>query len=217
MVTPSEATRQELAGLGLRPERVTAVDNGVDPFFSPGGTQEPDVPLVVAAGRMAPVKRFELVLEAAAEARRAVPDLQLRLIGEGPLRAELAGLGEGARRRGLGRPARSRRSRALRAEYRRAWVVASGSLAEGWGLTLTEAAACGTPAVATDIRGHRCSVVDGQTGVLAPPERLGAALHDDADRRALRASAGRAAQPAPGRSPGTRRRWASSGCSTAWC
>ena len=52
-------------------------------------------------------------------------------------------------------------------EYRRAWVVASASLAEGWGLTLTEAAACGTPAVATDIRGHRCSVVDGGTGLLA--------------------------------------------------
>ena len=58
----------------------------------------------------------------------------------------------------------------------------SASLAEGWGLTLTEAAACGTPAVATDIRGHRCSVVDGQTGVLAPPERLGEALRD---RRSL--------------------------------
>ncbi len=55
-------------------------------------------------------------------------------------------------------------------------MVASGSLAEGWGLTLTEAAACGTPAVATDIPGHRCSVVDGVTGVLASPDALGAAL-----------------------------------------
>ena len=61
-------------------------------------------------------------------------------------------------------------------EYRRAWVVLSASLAEGWGLSLTEAAACGTPAVATDIRGHRCSVIDGQTGLLAPPDRLGEAL-----------------------------------------
>ena len=44
----------------------------------------------------------------------------------------------------------------------------SASLVEGWGLTLTEAAGCGTPAVATDIRGHRSSVIDGVTGVLAP-------------------------------------------------
>ena len=57
--------------------------------------------------------------------------------------------------------------------YQRAWLVASASLAEGWGLTLTEAAACGTPTVATDIRGHRSSVVDGVTGVLAPLDELG--------------------------------------------
>ena len=77
----------------------------------------------------------------------------------------------------------------LRDEYRRAWLVASASLAEGWGLSLTEAAACGTPAVATDISGHRCSVVAGTTGVLAPEAELGAAiagvLADDGRRQQL--------------------------------
>ncbi|MFM2078082.1 MAG: hypothetical protein RJA49_1972, partial [Actinomycetota bacterium] len=57
-------------------------------------------------------------------------------------------------------------------------LVASASLAEGWGLTLTEAAACGTPCVATDINGHRSSVVAGETGVLVPLEQLGAAMAD---------------------------------------
>jgi glycosyltransferase involved in cell wall biosynthesis len=33
-------------------------------------------------------------------------------------------------------------------------------------MTLTEAAACGTPAVATDIAGHRDAVVDGRSGLL---------------------------------------------------
>ena len=78
---------------------------------------------------------------------------------------------------------------ALRDEYRRAWIVASASLAEGWGLSLTEAAACGTPAVATDISGHRCSVIDGRTGVLAAPAELGKAmtalLTDQAERERL--------------------------------
>ena len=54
---------------------------------------------------------------------------------------------------------------------------------------MTEAAACGTPAVATDIRGHRCSVVDGTTGLLASPDHLGEALArvlaDDALRQRL--------------------------------
>jgi glycosyltransferase involved in cell wall biosynthesis len=174
-VTPSEATRQELIGLGFRAERVTAVDNGIDSFFTPGGVRASE-PLVVAAGRLAPVKRFELLLDAAEHARASVPGLRVRIVGEGPVRRELAHwidvhrAGEWVELIGhVSRPD-------LRDHYRQAWVVASASLVEGWGLSLTEAAACGTPAVATDIPGHRCSVVDGVTGVLIPVEDLGRAL-----------------------------------------
>ena len=59
----------------------------------------------------------------------------------------------------------------LVAWYRRAWVVASSSQREGWGMTLTEAAACATPAVATDIAGHRDAVVDGESGSLVRRDR----------------------------------------------
>ncbi len=195
VVTPSEATRQELIGLGLDPARVTAVDNGVDRFFAPAS--DPDAardpaPLVVAAGRLAPVKRFPLLLEAALVARARVPDLRLRIIGEGPQRGELERwIADHDAAGWVELPGWVSRPQ-LRDEYRRAWVVASASLAEGWGLTLTEGAACGVPAVASDIPGHRCSVVDGATGVLAPPARLGDALADvlgDHRRRAALADA----------------------------
>jgi glycosyltransferase involved in cell wall biosynthesis len=185
-VTPSAATRDELLGLGFRPELVTAVDNGTDPYFSPG-SQRASAPTVVAVGRLAPVKRFELLLEAVRQAREVVPGVRLRIIGQGPSRPQLEAwieehaAGEWATL--LGHVPRGQ----VRDEYRQAWVVASASLAEGWGLSLTEGAACGTPAVATDIRGHRCSVVDGVTGVLAPQAELGAALAGvlaDPDRRA---------------------------------
>jgi glycosyltransferase involved in cell wall biosynthesis len=62
------------------------------------------------------------------------------------------------------------------AAYHRAWLVASASVAEGWGMALTEAAACGTPAVATDIAGHRDAVRADVSGVLvAQPCDLAAA------------------------------------------
>ena len=81
----------------------------------------------------------------------------------------------------------------LVAHYRAAWLVVSGSLAEGWGLSLTEGAACATPCVATDIRGHRSSVRDGSSGVLVEPARLGATVAnvvtDPARLDALRAGA----------------------------
>jgi glycosyltransferase involved in cell wall biosynthesis len=50
--------------------------------------------------------------------------------------------------------------------YRKAWLLVSTSSREGWGMTITEAGACGTPAVATRIVGHEDAIDDGKTGVL---------------------------------------------------
>ncbi|MDO8389226.1 MAG: glycosyltransferase family 4 protein [Actinomycetota bacterium] len=187
MLTPSDATRDELIELGLRPDRVRAIPNGVDPSFSPAGDKSPH-PSVLAVGRLAPVKRFEALIDAAVVARRRVPALQLHIVGAGPLddalRHQVRALGAGDYVHFLGHVEHSR----LVELYRSAWVVSSASLAEGWGLSLTEGAACGTPAVATDIRGHRSSVIAGHTGVLSPVDQLGDALADlllDDERRLL--------------------------------
>jgi glycosyltransferase involved in cell wall biosynthesis len=56
----------------------------------------------------------------------------------------------------------------LLALYRRAWVVASTSQREGWGMTVSEAAACGTPAVVSRIAGHVDAVEDGVSGLVVP-------------------------------------------------
>lgn len=190
-LTPSESTRDELLQLGFRPGRVVAVNNGVEEHFSPGGAKSPS-PTVVSVGRLAPVKRQDELLKAAAVARRRVPDLQLVVVGDGPLRPVLEAWVRDNDAASWVTLAGHRTREELVALYRQAWVVASASLAEGWGLTLTEAAACGTACVATDINGHRSSVVNGVTGVLAPLELLGDALADvlvDHDRRARLAAA----------------------------
>ena len=176
-LTPSEATRDDLLALRFRSERVVAVNNGVEASFVPGGTKAP-APTVVSVGRLSPVKRQDELLAAAAIARRRVPDLRLVLVGDGPLRPALEAWVRDHDAAGWVTLAGHRTREELVGLYQSAWVVASASLAEGWGLTMTEAAACGTPAVATDISGHRSSVVDGVTGVLAPLERLGEALAD---------------------------------------
>jgi glycosyltransferase involved in cell wall biosynthesis len=174
-VTPSQATREELLELGFHPDRVHAFANGVDDFFSPGGAKTLH-PSLVAVGRLAPVKRFELVIDAAVGARRLIPDLTLTIVGEGPERSALEAQIAEANATGFISLVGKIDRHALVDHYRRAWLVVSGSLAEGWGLSLTEAAACGTPAVATDIRGHRSSVVDGVTGVLVDPANLAPAI-----------------------------------------
>lgn len=186
-LAPSEATRVELLELGFEPANVVAINNGIDEMFQPGGELAAE-PTIVSVGRLAPVKRQDELIEQAVIAKRLVPTLQLVIVGEGPLRPELERRIEQHRASDWITLTGRLPHEDLIDLYRRSWLVVSASLAEGWGLTLTEGAACGTPAVATDINGHRSSVVDGATGVLAPLESLGQCIADvllDPPRRQL--------------------------------
>ena len=83
-------------------------------------------------------------------------------------------------------------------------------------MTLTEAAACGTPAVVTRIAGHADAVVDGRTGLLAddPRRARGARSTGCSPTTTLRGAARRPARASTRRaSPGRRRHAARSRCS----
>ena len=166
IVTLSESSRQEIIEmLRLSPERITVSPPGVDASFSPGGERAP-TPLVVAVGRLVPVKRFDILMRSLAEVRQGVPNLRAVIIGEGDGRPQLEELrAELDAESWLELPGRVEDDELVE-WYRKAWVVASASLREGWGMTLTEAAACGTPAVATSIAGHSDAVLDGKSGLL---------------------------------------------------
>jgi glycosyltransferase involved in cell wall biosynthesis len=176
ILTLSESSRREIVSmLGFRPDRVTAVPPGLDPRFTPGGTRSP-VPLVVAVGRLVPVKRFDLLIDALLRVRAAVPDARAQIVGEGYVRPALE-----ARLRAAGAEAWIELpgyvdEDGLLDAYRRAWVVASTSQREGWGMTVTEAGACGTPSVATRIAGHTDAVVDGVSGLLVDGRDAGPAV-----------------------------------------
>lgn len=165
VVTLSESSRAHILDrLRLPADRLHVVPPGIDVRFTPGS--ETDRPTIVAVGRLMPAKDFPALIRAAAQARAQVPELVLRVVGEGYERPALQRLiadldaDEWCRLEG-----RLSGDELLQA-YREAWVVASTSRAEGWGMTLTEAAACGTPAVATRIPGHTDAVADGETGLL---------------------------------------------------
>ena len=54
----------------------------------------------------------------------------------------------------------------------RAWIVVSTSTIEGWGMVITEATACRTPAVAYNVPGLRDSIKDMETGILIEPGNI---------------------------------------------
>lgn len=179
IVTLSESSRRNLVdGLGFRPDRVTVAPPGIDERFAPGDAPSPR-PLAVAVGRLVPVKRFAVAIRAATAVRRQVPGFHLVIVGDGHERPDLEALIDdlGAHD-AVSLPGRVTDDE-LVGLYRRAWVLVSSSAAEGWGMSITEAAACGTPAVVTRIAGHEDAVVDGHTGLLVDrdnPDALAAAI-----------------------------------------
>jgi glycosyltransferase involved in cell wall biosynthesis len=191
VATLSSSSEEEIhERLGLR--RTSVIPPGISDFFKPGTSKALD-PLVVAVGRLVPVKRFDLLVRSFALVHQSVPSARLVIAGEGYLRNELEELireiGASEYVSLVGRVD----DEELRRLYQQAWLVSSASLREGWGMSLTEAAACGTPVVASDIAGHRDAVSDNRSGLLVSDDEIGTGiirvLSDSALREKLSAGA----------------------------
>ena len=166
IVTLSNSSRAELVDeLGFKEQRITVVPPGIDAKFSPGGTRSLP-PMVVAVGRLVPVKDFPRLIEIMVAVHAEVPDAQLVIVGEGYEREKIESMIRANDAEEWSTLAGRIDDDDLVDLYRSAWAVASTSVREGWGMTVTEGAACGTPCVATRIAGHADAVVDGESGLL---------------------------------------------------
>lgn len=165
-ITISEASARDMARIGIRREQIDVNHMGVElGAFEPG--ERAPVPTLLYLGRLKRYKRIEYVLDAL----EAVPEAVLELAGEGDHREalereiEARGLTERVRMRG--HVDEETKLRLLQS----AWVNLTASSAEGWCLTVMEAAACRTPTVALAVGGLPESIDDGRTGLLARDSR----------------------------------------------
>jgi glycosyltransferase involved in cell wall biosynthesis len=168
-VTVSEHSRCDLASLGIDPEHVTVVHNGRTHQGLVAEVGRATSPTIAVVGRLVPHKRVELALDAADRLRQEIPNLRLVVVGHGWWRAHLdrhvERLGLQPVVEFLGHVDDATKH----AVMRQAWLLAVPSLKEGWGLVVIEAGEQGTPAVGfTSAGGVAESIVDGQTGLLAP-------------------------------------------------
>jgi glycosyltransferase involved in cell wall biosynthesis/O-antigen/teichoic acid export membrane protein len=183
--TVSQSARRDLAALGVPQERIEVVYNGVEGHqFHPG--REAPEPVLLYLGRLKRYKRIEHVLDVL----EGIPGTRLDVAGEGDHRPALEAEIE---RRGLGDRVTLHGfvDEARKVElYGRTWVSLTASSAEGWCLTVMEAAACGTPSVALRVGGLPEAIVDGETGYLADTipeqtERVRELVEDPVLRRRL--------------------------------
>ncbi len=125
-------------------------------------------PLVGAFGRLIGLKGYDVLLDAFALALRHLPAARLVIVGDGPLRGDLEAQ---AVRLGLGE-----------AVHFAGWIdnahhlmsacdlVVISSRSEGFGLVALEAMGCSLPVISTNVLALPEIVVDGETGLLVPPD-----------------------------------------------
>jgi glycosyltransferase involved in cell wall biosynthesis len=172
----SESTRDDLIARGVAADRVRVIHPGVDSRrFTPGPPgRRSTAPTFLYVGRLKRYKGIGFAIEALALARRRRPDLRLEIAGTGDYRPELERL---VSRLELNKAVTFHGfvSEERKIDLMRwSWANVFPSPKEGWGITVIEAAACGTPSLASDSPGLRDSVRHGETGFLVPHGDVGA-------------------------------------------
>ncbi|MGY0491131.1 glycosyltransferase family 4 protein [Streptomyces sp. WG-D5] len=181
------AVRAEMARVYPRLDAITTVTEadarsfmentpipGIPVVGIPNSVPQPSVPpsdcthkVVVSAGRMHRIKRYDLLIRAFAELADEFPDWQLRIYGDGgeagKLRTLVSELGLAGRALLMGGFS------PIESEWAKGSIAAVTSSAESFGMTLVEAMRCGLPVVSTDCPvGPREILHPGEDGFLVP-------------------------------------------------
>lgn len=168
IVTVSKAVAENASGFGVNRELISVVPNGVDPEkFSPPTTY-PAEKRILFVGRLIKNKGPQVLLSSLPRLVEKHPDVTVRVVGTGPLEAELRSITtrldveEHVEFAGY--------VESVAKEMRNADIFCRPSFSEGMPLTLLEAMSSGLPAVVTDVAGVPEVVTDGENGFLVPPD-----------------------------------------------
>ena len=194
--------------IAVSPDAVTAVEKYLPGEYEviPNGVAMPEIAepgrrenTIVFIGRHEPRKGLQVLLRAWPEIRRQT-GARLRVLGADPLQVRLLLTRHRIPDDGIDAlgfvSGRERTEQLLKAKA----FVAPSLGGESFGMVLTEAFACATPVVASDIPGYR-DVMTAETGVLVPPddpraltEAVASLLADEPRRLKLGAGARRRAR-----------------------
>jgi glycosyltransferase involved in cell wall biosynthesis len=180
VVAVSHRQGQRVKDAGVRSDRVVVIQNAVDaarfPASDPDTRREMEAlfpvrpqKLVIAAGRLSPEKGFDDLIRAARTVVDRMPGVGFLLVGDGPLREQLAAA---IREAGL---ETSFALAGFRGDLDRLMASADlfvqSSHTEGLPNVVLEAGACSVPIVATAVGGTGEVLDDGRQGRLVPPHR----------------------------------------------
>ena len=171
VVTVSESTASDLVRHGFRPDRTHIISEGIEIEALPNidDVEKFEQPTLLCLGAMRAMKRTIDQIKAFEIAKAVVPELKLKIAGKSDGeygQKVLAAIETSPYREDieyLGKVSIDQKTELMR----RSHLILQTAVHEGWGLTVTEAASQGTPAVVYDVNGLRDSVRHMQTGYVA--------------------------------------------------
>ncbi|GAB2447828.1 hypothetical protein GCM10027187_13500 [Streptosporangium sandarakinum] len=172
VITLTEADERDYrAMLGGGRTRVITIGNGLPATPRPRSRQENRI--VLAAGRLVPVKGYDRLLKAFAQVVQKRPDWKLRIYGEGRSGDKL--VRQSVKLRLHNNVTFMGPTEDIEGELAKASIHAVSSRFEGFGMTIIEAFSCGVPVVSFDCpRGPREIITSGHDGLLVPADDVDA-------------------------------------------
>jgi len=166
-IVVSNSTKEELIGMGIPSANINIIHNAIEHGkFTPGTTSP--YPQVAYFGRVKRYKQIDHLLQAFRIIKEQIPDAGLVVAGKGDDYVRLEHLvGKWhleSHVKLFGEVSGVEKIKILQ----QAWVFVTTSMKEGWGITVIEANACGTPAIAYDVPGLKDSIRHSKTGLLVP-------------------------------------------------
>lgn len=170
VVTVSRSTASDLLRYGFQPERTHIISEGIEiaPVENIDEIVKFDHPTLLSLGAMRAMKRTLDQVKAFEIAKATMPELQLKIAGksDSPYGQKVLHYIESSPYQGdieyLGKVSTTQKAELMQ----RAHLIMQTAVHEGWGLTVTEAASQGTPAVVYNVNGLRDSVRNGVTGIV---------------------------------------------------
>ncbi|MBU0648131.1 glycosyltransferase [Patescibacteria group bacterium] len=171
-IAVSQSTKQDMIDLlGINTNQISIIHNAVAPYFQKTAPKTKH-PSLIYVGRLKKYKRIDYLIRSLLRLIYKYPQLKLHIVGTGEEQKPLNDL---VIRLGLVRHVEFHGyvSEELKVNLlSSSWLFVTPSSHEGWGLSVLEAAACGTTAVGSNIPGLRDCIQDQRTGLLFQPESI---------------------------------------------
>ncbi len=195
----SKSTKDDLIGYGIPSENIFIFRIGIDHKRYVSSSSKNKDPLFIFVARLVPMKRADLCVQAMQYVVKKCPEAQLAIIGRGKLEIPLE---KYVKKHNLSDQVTfvtknnffiSKNVNDSKVKLmQKAWALVLPSIKEGWGLVVTEAGACATPAIVSNVTGLKDSVIANKTGIILSnrptPQELANAMLQLIENKSLRQS-----------------------------